>query len=108
MPVLVDRGPGGCSIVAGKDTAAQRLQARRHPAGSDWIEIGLVNNMPDAALEATERQFLELARRGRGRQLGAPAVLLAAGRAAQRARPQLSQPILSRYRRISAEPSSTA
>ncbi len=60
MPVLVDRGPGGCSIVAGKDSAAQRLQARRHPAGCEWIEIGLVNNMPEAALEATEQQFLEL------------------------------------------------
>jgi len=60
MPILVDRGPGGCSILAGKDTAAERLQARRHPAGSEWIEIGLVNNMPEAALEATEQQFLEL------------------------------------------------
>ncbi|HEY4403196.1 MAG TPA: homoserine O-succinyltransferase [Xanthobacteraceae bacterium] len=60
MPVLVDRGPGGCTIVAGKDTAAQRQQARRHPAGSEWIEIGLLNNMPEAALEATEQQFLEL------------------------------------------------
>jgi homoserine O-succinyltransferase/O-acetyltransferase len=60
MPILVDRGPGGCSIVAGKGTAAERLKARRHPAGSEWIEIGLVNNMPEAALEATEQQFLEL------------------------------------------------
>ena len=60
MPILVDRGPGGCSIVAGKGTVAERLQARRHPAGSEWIEIGLVNNMPEAALEATEQQFLEL------------------------------------------------
>jgi homoserine O-succinyltransferase len=60
MPVLVDRGPGGCTIVVGKDTAAQRLHARRHPAGSEWIEIGLLNNMPEAALEATEQQFLEL------------------------------------------------
>jgi homoserine O-succinyltransferase len=60
MPVLVDRGPGGCSIVAGKETASQRRAARRHPAGSEWIEIGLLNNMPEAALEATEQQFLEL------------------------------------------------
>jgi homoserine O-succinyltransferase len=60
MPVLVDRGPGGCTIVTGKDTAAERLQARRHPAGSEWIEIGLLNNMPEAALEATEQQFLDL------------------------------------------------
>jgi homoserine O-succinyltransferase len=60
MPILVDRGPGGCSIVAGKGTAAERLKARRHPAGSEWIEIGLVNNMPEAAIEVTEQQFLEL------------------------------------------------
>jgi hypothetical protein len=61
MPVLVDRGPGGCRIVAaGKNAAAQRLQARRHPSGGEWIEIGLVNNMPEAALEATEQQFVEL------------------------------------------------
>jgi homoserine O-succinyltransferase/O-acetyltransferase len=60
MPVLVDRGPGGCTIVAGKGTASERRQARRHPAGSEWIEIGLVNNMPEAALESTEQQFLDL------------------------------------------------
>jgi homoserine O-succinyltransferase/O-acetyltransferase len=29
-------------------------------SGSECIEIGLVNNMPDAALKATERQFVEL------------------------------------------------
>jgi homoserine O-succinyltransferase len=58
MPVLVDRGPGGCSILAGKEPAGERLQARRHPAGS--VEVGLVNNMPEAALEATEQQFLDL------------------------------------------------
>jgi len=42
MPVLVDNGsnpPAG------------------HPG---CLEIGLVNSMPDAALEATERQFIEL------------------------------------------------
>jgi homoserine O-succinyltransferase len=60
MPVLVDRGPGGCSIVVDKEPASEPLQARRHPAGSEWIEIGLVNNMPEAALEATEHQFLDL------------------------------------------------
>jgi homoserine O-succinyltransferase len=60
MPVLVDRGPGGCSILAGNEPAGERLQARRHPAGSEWIEIGLVNNMPEAALDATEQQFLDL------------------------------------------------
>ena len=28
--------------------------------GSEAITVGLVNNMPDAALQSTERQFLEL------------------------------------------------
>jgi homoserine O-succinyltransferase len=60
MPILVDKGPGGCTIVAGRGTALERLRARRHPAGSEWIEIGLFNNMPEAALESTEQQFLEL------------------------------------------------
>src|SRR5258708_30882360 len=60
MPILIDRGPGGCTILAGKELASERLRARRHPAGSEWIEIGLVNNMPEAALEATEQQFLGL------------------------------------------------
>ena len=67
MPILLDRGPGGCTIVAGKDTACERLQARRHPAGSEWIEIGLLNNMPEAALEATEQQFLDLLGAAAGR-----------------------------------------
>jgi homoserine O-succinyltransferase len=42
MPVLVDNGPNP-------------------PAGhAGCLEVGLVNSMPDAALEATERQFIEL------------------------------------------------
>src|SRR5258707_11315826 len=60
MPILVDGGPGGCTILTGEESASERRQARRHPAGSEWIEIGLVNNMPEAALEATEQQFLGL------------------------------------------------
>jgi homoserine O-succinyltransferase/O-acetyltransferase len=45
MPVLIDRGPAGGSI----RNTSERL-----------LELGLVNNMSDAALESTERQFLEL------------------------------------------------
>ena len=60
MPVLVDRGRSGCSILAGAQLPAGAAVARRHPAGSEWIEIGLVNNMPEASLEATEQQFLRL------------------------------------------------
>ena len=48
MPVLVDRGS----------------DPRIANAAGDCIEIGLVNNMPDAALEATERQFVSLIEAG--------------------------------------------
>jgi homoserine O-succinyltransferase len=48
MPLLLDTTPAA--------TAAVELHSR------NCIEIGLVNNMPDAALEATERQFVELIR----------------------------------------------
>jgi homoserine O-succinyltransferase len=48
MPLLLDAKPA--------DAAAVELRSR------NCIEIGLVNNMPDAALEATERQFVELIR----------------------------------------------
>jgi homoserine O-succinyltransferase len=30
------------------------------PGGADCIRVGLINNMPDAAIKATERQFTEL------------------------------------------------
>jgi homoserine O-succinyltransferase len=44
MPLLVDRGS----------------DPRLAKAADGCIEIGLVNNMPDSALEATERQFIAL------------------------------------------------
>jgi homoserine O-succinyltransferase len=47
MPVLIDRGPS--------DTIARAARDK-------FLELGLVNNMPDAALESTERQFFELIR----------------------------------------------
>jgi homoserine O-succinyltransferase len=50
MPVLIDRAPSGRGI-----RAPER-----------FLELGLVNNMPDAALESTERQFLELLRAAAG------------------------------------------
>ena len=36
--------------------------ARRHESGPACLDIGLVNNMPDPALDATERQFRALLR----------------------------------------------
>jgi len=44
MPLLVDRGS----------------DPRIAKAAAGCVEIGLVNNMPDSALEATERQFIAL------------------------------------------------
>jgi homoserine O-succinyltransferase/O-acetyltransferase len=57
MPVVMLQGACGRS-------AALLAGVRCAPAGrwmrSDGIDIGIVNNMPDAALEATERQFIGL------------------------------------------------
>ena len=42
------------------DTARSGSGTRVH--ASNCVTIGLINNMPDAALEATERQFIDLIR----------------------------------------------
>ncbi|HXW41096.1 MAG TPA: homoserine O-succinyltransferase, partial [Xanthobacteraceae bacterium] len=47
MPLFVDSGRFGSAV---------ELNA------ANCITIGLVNNMPDAALQATERQFVDLIR----------------------------------------------
>ena len=51
MPVLLERRRAGDCVWPGLERRMQR---------SDCVDIGLVNNMPDAALESTERQFIEL------------------------------------------------
>ena len=54
MPVTLER-PSSARVVGDRD--------ERHGADSDRgqrINVGLVNNMPDGALAATERQFLRL------------------------------------------------
>jgi homoserine O-succinyltransferase len=51
MTVVIDRAVG-----------PRRPRAR----AADVIEIGLVNSMPDAALEATERQFIDLVQSAAG------------------------------------------
>ena len=45
------------------DTGSDRRKAHAAP---DCVEIGLLNNMPDAALESTERQFTALLEAGAG------------------------------------------
>lgn len=57
MPILVDRYP--CENVI----SDPNCEITRHPALAgrpDALDIALVNNMPDAAMEATVRQFLSL------------------------------------------------
>jgi homoserine O-succinyltransferase/O-acetyltransferase len=60
MPVVME--PGACgrsySLLPGVRCSPARA---RHGDNTDGaIEIGIVNNMPDTALEATERQFIGL------------------------------------------------
>lgn len=58
MPVLVDRCPGigGAFRLSACDVARKRL----HEDPSRCVDIGLINNMPDTAMEATARQFITL------------------------------------------------
>ncbi|HWB97340.1 MAG TPA: homoserine O-succinyltransferase [Bryobacteraceae bacterium] len=52
MPALLDRNPSF--------DASQVRNCDPQGSSAEPIRIGLLNNMPDAALEATERQFLSL------------------------------------------------
>jgi len=58
MPVLVDRYP--CAGTAFREQARDVSRKRLHEDQSRHIDIGLINNMPDAAMEATARQFVAL------------------------------------------------
>jgi len=60
MPICLDRDPSGHDLLAGADGLRRRAPVEFREADANCIDIGLVNNMPDAALEATERQFLAL------------------------------------------------
>src|SRR5262249_17937738 len=58
MPVLVDGYP--CVGATFLESAGDMSRKRLHEDQSRHIDIGLINNMPDAAMEATERQFVTL------------------------------------------------
>ena len=60
MPVLLDGGPFGCRLFAASETARGGDPPDFHPEDANCIELGLVNNMPDLALDQTERQILKL------------------------------------------------
>ena len=56
MPVLIDVEHSDHHLFSRTPPA---MRASRPPPGG-WIDVGLVNNMPDAGLMSTERQVLEL------------------------------------------------
>jgi homoserine O-succinyltransferase/O-acetyltransferase len=57
MPIEMEQGASGRSFLL---LAGVRLAHPKIPMRRDGVEIGIVNNMPDAALESTERQFIGL------------------------------------------------
>jgi homoserine O-succinyltransferase len=60
MRVSLDEGPSRSRIPGAPQRRNGMAPARRRAAAAACIDIGLVNNMPDAALEKTERQFTGL------------------------------------------------
>src|SRR5262249_57523115 len=66
MSVSLDEGPSSRRIRGTAQRRASRGAQRVRAGGIETIEIGLINNMPDAALEQTERQFVGLLNAGAG------------------------------------------
>lgn len=60
MPTVVESPPGRFAL------SAQPVAPQPSAGGGEPLEIGLVNNMPDAALRRTERQFVGLLRAAAG------------------------------------------
>jgi homoserine O-succinyltransferase len=60
MPVLVNRGALGYRLFSPTEHLRARPEPEFREGDANCIELGLVNNMPDSALEQTERQVLKL------------------------------------------------
>src|SRR6266705_1262635 len=60
MAVRWERDPSGHSLLPGAECLSRTSPVEFRDSDANCLEIGLVNNMPDAALEATERQFRAL------------------------------------------------
>ena len=60
MPIRLDRDPSGHPAWPGVECLRGKSPVEFREADARCLDIGLINNMPDAALEATERQFLGL------------------------------------------------
>jgi homoserine O-succinyltransferase len=66
VSVSLDEGPSSRRIPGGPQRRAGAAPTRLRAGAVETIEIGLINNMPDAALEQTERQFIGLLNAGAG------------------------------------------
>jgi homoserine O-succinyltransferase len=60
MPILLDGIPPAASALPWIGAEAGLGSGGAMAVDADLIEIGLVNNMPDGALQATERQFIDI------------------------------------------------
>src|SRR2546426_6899243 len=60
MPICFDTDPSGHNLFAGAECLRGTSPVQFRESDRNCLDIGLVNNMPDSALEATERQFLAL------------------------------------------------
>lgn len=60
MPVLIDTGPPGLRLFAATERDRNRALPEYREDDPNYVEIGLLNNMPDLALEQTERQIFKL------------------------------------------------
>jgi len=66
MPVYLHRDPSGSELVKRTTGLVGNPPCEFRESDSGCIDIGLLNNMPDAELQATERQFLTLLDRAAG------------------------------------------
>ena len=60
MPICLERESPRLGLFAGAESLGGKVTVDFHGSDANCLTIGLLNNMPDAALQATERQFVAL------------------------------------------------
>ena len=60
MPILIEKYPFSDRAPEFRQSARDKSPQNLHEDQSRYLDIGLINNMPDAAMESTARQFLTL------------------------------------------------
>ncbi|MFI5011299.1 MAG: homoserine O-succinyltransferase [Hyphomicrobiales bacterium] len=60
MPIVLGASQSADSVLTEAGFAASARKRTDRARSTRFIEIGLINNMPDAALKSTERQFVEV------------------------------------------------